>query len=87
MIPHKISKYRGILDLSFALKLSGYNLLLVNDVTQCCAPNVTVDQIGTCIPHLIMEMNSSPQEDGPIFLSKLNIKDDFWIMMCELGQE
>ena len=32
-------------------------------------------------------MVSAPEEDGPIFFSKLDIKDGFWRMVCELGSE
>ena len=34
MIPHKSSKYREILDLSFALKISGWYLSFVNEATK-----------------------------------------------------
>ena len=36
VIPHKPRKYRVILDLSFALKLAGYNLPSVNKATEHC---------------------------------------------------
>ena len=38
MIPHKIRKYRAILDLSFALKVVGWDLPSVNEVTKETAP-------------------------------------------------
>ena len=43
MIPHKSRKYRAILDLSFALKLAGYELPSFNDATDSCAPKEAID--------------------------------------------
>ena len=38
IIPHKSRKYRAILDLSFVLKVAGWDLPLVNKVTKEIAP-------------------------------------------------
>ena len=60
MIPHKIRKYREILDLSFLLQLAGYMLPSVNDATERYAPNAEIDQIMTCIPQIITSLAAAP---------------------------
>ena len=87
MIPHKSRKYRAILDLSFELMLAGYLLPSVNDATKKCAPEDAMDQIGSVLPRIIEALASAPLEDGDIMFSKLDIKDGFWRMVCEKGQE
>ena len=39
MIPHKSRKYIAILDLSFALKVAGWGITLVNKETKETAPS------------------------------------------------
>ena len=53
VIPHKSCKYQAILDLSFTLRLAGYKLPLVNKVTERCAPEEAIDQIGSILPQII----------------------------------
>ena len=43
MIPHKIRKYRPILELSFALKVSGWDLPSVNEARKETAPAEALD--------------------------------------------
>ena len=77
MIPHKSRKYRAILDLSFALMMTGYNLPSVNEATEHIAPKEAIDQIGTVLPRLIKAMASSLLDKGNVMFSKLDIKDRF----------
>jgi len=89
MIPHKSRKYRAILDLSFALRVNGYHLPSVNEASEKCAPMEAMDQLGTALPRIIEALAFAPkgEDDGPIMMSKLDIKDGFWRMVCEAGQE
>ena len=87
MIPHKSRKYRAILDLLFSLKLAGYDLPSVNEATKTCAPEDAIDQIGSVLPRLIEALALAHIERGDIMISKLDIKDGFWRMVCEAGQE
>ena len=86
MIPHKSRKYRAILDLSFALKIAGYDLPAVNDATKKMAPEAAINQIGSVLPRIIEAMASAPEEGGDIMFSKLDIADEVWRMVCEGGQ-
>ena len=87
MIPHKSRKYRAILDLSFQLLVGGYLLPSVNDATRRMAPEQAIDQIGTVLPRIIEAMAMAPEDHGDIWWSKLDIKDGFWRMTCEEGEE
>ena len=46
-----------------------------------------MDQIGTALPRIIEAIARANPDEGDIFFSKLDIKDDFWRMVCEAGQE
>ena len=89
MIPHKSRKYRAILDLSFSLLIDGYHLPSVNEATEKCAPEEAMDQLGSALPRIIEAMASAPKpkHGSEIMMSKLDIKDGFWRMVCEAGQE
>ena len=86
MIPHKSRKYRAILDLSFALMVDGYQLPSVNDATRDTAPEEAINQIGTVLPRIIEAFANAPPGEH-FHLMKLDIKDGFWRMVCEEGQE
>ena len=87
MIPHRSRKYRAILDLSFALKVEGWDLPSAKEETKETAPFEALDQVGTVMPHIIKELATSPLSEDPIHLSKLDIKDEFWRMMCVVGEQ
>ena len=87
MIPHKLRKYRAILDLSFALVVGKYELPLVNEATIYREPPGAMDQIGLVLPQIIKALAYAPLENGDISFSKLNIKDGFWRMTCQEGEE
>ncbi len=87
MIPHKSRKYQAILDLSFELQLNGYSVPSVNEATKDTAPEEAIHQIGTVLPRIIEAMASAPLEGGDIMFSKLDIKDGFWRMVCQAGEE
>ena len=48
-----------------------------------------MDQLGLTLPRIIeaMAFAPKPKHRGKIMMSKLDIKDDFWCMVCEAGQE
>ena len=87
MILHKSRKYRSILDLSFALKVAGWDIPLVNKATKETAPAEALEKVGTVMPHIIEVLATAPLYDDPIHFSKLNIKYGFWRMVFAVGEE
>lgn len=87
MIPHKSRKYRAILDLSFKLRLkNGEMLPSVNENTTLEAPVGAIDQLG----HSLQQVIHAFAEAGPeekVFMAKFDIKDGFWRLVCEEGEE
>ena len=59
----------------------------MNKATEGCAPEEAINQIGTILARIIEVLALAPEEDGNILVSKLDIKDGFWRMMCKAGQE
>ena len=51
------------------------------------APEEAMDQIGSVLPRMIEALAATPMEGGDIMFSKLDIKDGFWRMVCEEGEE
>ena len=87
MIPHKSRKYRAILDLSFRLRLkNGEFLTSVNDSTTLSAPAGAIDQLGHSLNRIIHAFAEADPDDK-IFMAKFDIKDGFWRLMCEEGEE
>ena len=87
MIPHESRKYRAILDLSFQMIVSGQTLPSVNEATEHLVPEEAMNQIGSVLPRMIEALAAAPLEGGNIMFSKLDIKDGFWRMVCEDGEE
>jgi hypothetical protein len=86
-VPHKPKAFRSILDLSFRLRLMyGGILASVNDTTEKRAPKGAIDQIGDCLLRIIHAFAEADQ-DAKVFMAKWNIKDGFWHMDCEEGEE
>ena len=86
MIPHKSRKYRAILDISFALKVAGWDLTLVNKTTKEISPDEALEEVGTVTPRIIEALVTAPLSEDPIHFSKLDIRYGFWIMMCAVGK-
>jgi hypothetical protein len=94
-IPHKSRGLRSILDLSFSLRLKNGGILpSVNDTTIKTAPKGALDQLGHALSriiHAFAESDNTPNSvDTPnakIFMAKWDVKDGFWRMMCEEGEE
>ena len=86
MIPHKSKPFRGILDLSFILKLQEYDLLSVNDDTTRTAPPEALDQLGHELARIIVAV-AEADESEPILFAKWDIKDGFWRLVCREGAE
>ena len=87
MVPHKSRPYRAILDLSFPVKLkpSG-EVPSVNTTTVKTAPKGAIDQIGHVLPRIIHAF-AAAEENDKIFMAKWDIKDGFWRLDCEVGEE
>ena len=85
MIRHKNRKYRAILDLSFALKVSGWNLPSMNEATKDTKPAEALDQVVTVMPCIIEALATAPLSEDPTHFIKLDIKDEFWRMVCVVG--
>ena len=86
-IPHKSKAYRSILDLSFRLRLrEGGEVPAVNDTTEKTAPQGAVDQIGQSLKRLIHAF-AEAEEGDMIFMAKWDIKDGFWRLDCQEGEE
>ena len=85
MILHKSRKYRAILDLSFALKVAGWNLPYVKKATTETAPTEALDQVGTVMPRIIEALSTAQLSEDPIHFSKLDIKDGFCRIVCAVG--
>ena len=86
-IPHKSKAYRTILDLSFKLRLkNGGVISSVNDTTEKMAPQGSIDQIGESLSRIIYAF-AEADDDAKIFMAKWDIKDGFWRMGGEKGQE
>eukprot|EP00956_Cyclotella_meneghiniana_P012280 scaffold17443_cov38-Cyclotella_meneghiniana.AAC.11 len=87
MIPHKLRGFRVILDLSFRLKLKkGGYLTSVNEETTLEAPAGAIDQLGHSLSRIIHAF-AEADEDAKVFMAKFDIKDGFWRLSCETGEE
>ena len=85
--PHKSRKWRAILDLSFALRLSdGSYVPAVNDTTTKTAPAGAIDQMGHSLIRIIHAF-AEADEEAKIFMAKWDVKDGFWRLNCEEGEE
>ena len=86
-IPHKSKAYRSILDLSFRLRLQdGSEVPAVNDTTEKTAPRGAVDQLGHSLKRLIHAFAEAEPGDK-VFMAKWDIKDGFWRLDCQEGEE
>jgi hypothetical protein len=86
MIPHKSRGFRAILDLSYSVRLAHKSLPSVNESTVKTAPQGAIDQMGHVLSRIIHTF-AEAVEDSKIFLAKWDIKDGFWRLDCEEGQE
>jgi hypothetical protein len=87
MVPHKSRKFRTILDLSFPIRLqSGEQVPSVNASTIKSAPLGATTQLGHSLGRIIHAF-ASLSEDEKVFMAKWDIKDGFWRLDCEAGEE
>ena len=87
IIPHKRRKYRAIWDLSFALKVAGWDIPWVNEAMKETAPAEALGEATTVMPRIIEALATAPLSEDPIHFSNLDIKDGFWRMVCAVGEE
>ena len=87
MIPHKSRQFRAILDLSFPVRLNdGSRVPAVNAATIKTAPRGAINQIGHSLQRIIHAF-ATADPNAKIFMAKWDIKDGFWRLDCETGQE
>ena len=87
MVPHKSRPFRAILDLSFSVRLSPTDSIpSVNSTTVKTAPRGAISQIGHVL-HRIIHAFAETNETDKIFMAKWDIKDGFWRLDCEAGEE
>jgi hypothetical protein len=87
MIPHKSRRFRTILDLSFSIRLEdGRKVPSVNDTSVKTAPQGAINQLGHSLGRIIHAF-ASTSPDEKIMMAKWDIKDGFWRLQCEEGQE
>ena len=87
MIPHKSRLFRAILDLSFPVRLqNGTTVPSVNDGTTKTAPRGAIDQIGHSLQRIIHAF-AAADTNAKFFMAKWDIKDGFWRLDCEQGEE
>ena len=87
MMPHKSRPYRAILDLSFPVRLTPSEVVpSVNTSTTKVGPQGAIDQLGHVLPRIIHAF-ATAEDDAVIFMAKWDIKDGFWRLDCEEGEE
>ena len=87
MVPHKSRCFQTILDLSFAIRLqNGEHHTSVNESTEKLASQGAISQLGHSLGRIIHAF-ASTSEDEKVFMAKWEIKDGFWHLVCEVGQE
>jgi hypothetical protein len=86
MIPHESRGFQAILDLSYSIRLRGHTVPSVNEATEKTAPKGAINQMGHALSRIIHAF-AETDEDSMIFLAKWDIKDGFWRLDCEEGQE
>ena len=87
LVPHKSRKFRAILDLSFRLRLeSGDVVPSVNETSEKVAPQAACEQLGHVLNRIIHAF-AAAEEDAKVFMAKFDVKDGFWRLNCEEGQE
>ena len=86
-VPHNSKPFHSILDLSFTLRLTTGNIVpSVNDTTTKTAPQASVDQLGHSLLRLIHAFAEAAPTDK-IFMAKWDVKDGFWRLDCQEGEE
>lgn len=87
MIPHKSWIFRAILDLSFGVRLvNGSMVPSANAGTTLEVPAGAIDQLRQPLKR-VNHAFAEADPDSKIFMTKFNIKDCFWQMDCQAGQE
>ena len=59
----------------------------MNKETKETAPAEALEQLGTVMPRIISALATAPLLEDPIHISKLDIKDGLWRMVCAVGEE
>jgi len=88
LIPHKSRMFWAILDLSYKIRLksSKVDIPLVNSTSVKTAPAGAIKQLGHSLQRIIQAFVQAPK-DAKIFAAKWDIKDNFWCLDCQEGEE
>lgn len=87
MIPHKSRLFRAMLDLSFSIRLQdGSEVPSVNESSTKTAPQGAIDQMGHSLQRIIHAF-AQADADAKVFMSKWDIKDGFWRLCAQEGEE
>ncbi len=87
VIPHKSKAFQSILDLSFSLQLSnGLVAQSENDTTTKTAPRCSISQLGHSLQWIIHAF-AEVDDDAKKFMAKWDIKDGFWRLDGQDGEE
>ena len=54
----------------------------VNEAKKYIAKQEEIEQLGKVLPRIIAEIAETPKDGRPIFFIEIDIKDDFWRMIC-----
>jgi hypothetical protein len=78
-VEHKSRTYRMILNLSDKGRGKHKDRPSLNESTvQEAAPLKSMEQLGKVLPRIIYALATWDEDDGPVLLVKLDLKDGFW---------
>ena len=87
MIPHKSRLFLAILGLSFSICPSlGKDIKSANEIIEKTAPQWAIDQLGHSLTRTI-HVFAEADDSAKIFMAKWDIKDGFWCLDCQEGEE
>ena len=86
-VPHTSRKLRAILDLPFKILLNRFEMTPVNESMSYTAKHKAIEQLGKVLPRIITAIEETPEDYGPIFFIKIDIKYGSWKMLCQAGSE
>ena len=87
MISHKSRIYRAILDVSFLLKVAGWDPPPVKEAKKETAPSEALEHVGMIMRCIIKALATASLSEEPIHLSKLDIKYGFWRIVWAVREE
>ena len=86
-MPHKIQKFRAILDFSFKLLMNGFEILRLNEATRYTAEQEAIYRLVKLLQRTVAAIAELSEDYGPIFFIKIDMKNVFWRMLFQVGEE